>query len=40
MSDISANPVFDAAMAYQRTAALVAAVKLDIFTAIGSGMTT
>jgi hypothetical protein len=40
VSDTSANPVFDAAMAYQRTAALVAAVKLDIFTAIGSGTTT
>jgi ubiquinone/menaquinone biosynthesis C-methylase UbiE len=31
------NPVFDAAAAYQRTAALVAAVKLNIFTTIGSG---
>lgn len=30
------NPVFDTAMAYQRTAALIAAVKLDIFTKIGS----
>jgi hypothetical protein len=34
------NPVFDAAMAYQRTAALVAAVKLNIFTAIGAGTMT
>ena len=36
MSDSSENPVFDIAMAYQRTAALIAAVKLDIFTVIGS----
>ena len=36
MSDTSENPVFDIAMAYQRTAALIAAVKLDIFTLIGS----
>ena len=36
MSDISENPVFDIAVAYQRTAALIAAVKLDIFTIIGS----
>jgi ubiquinone/menaquinone biosynthesis C-methylase UbiE len=34
------NPVFDVAMAYQKTAALVAAVKLDIFTVIGSGAMT
>jgi ubiquinone/menaquinone biosynthesis C-methylase UbiE len=34
------NPVFDAALAYQRTAALVAAVKLDIFTVIGAEMMT
>jgi len=40
MSDTSANPVFDAAMAYQKTAALVAAVKLDVFTAIGIGTKT
>ncbi len=40
MSDNSLNPVIDAAYAYQRTAALVAAVKLDIFTTIGSGMIT
>src|ERR1700722_3346047 len=32
----SGNPVFDIATAYRKTAALVAAVKLDIFTAIGS----
>ena len=36
MSGASENPVFDIALAYQRTAALVAAVKLDIFTLIGS----
>jgi ubiquinone/menaquinone biosynthesis C-methylase UbiE len=40
MSDASVNPVFDAAMAYQRTAALIAAVKLDVFTAIGSEAMT
>jgi SAM-dependent methyltransferase len=37
MNETSANPVLDAAMAYQKTAALMAAVKLDIFSAIGSG---
>ena len=36
MNDSSENPVFDIAMAYQRTAALIAAIKLDIFTAIGA----
>jgi hypothetical protein len=36
MRDSSENPVFDIAIAYQKTAALIAAVKLDIFTAIGS----
>jgi hypothetical protein len=36
MSDPSENPVFDIAIAYQKTAALIAAVKLDIFTIIGS----
>jgi hypothetical protein len=30
------NAVLDIAMAYQRRAALIAAVKLDIFTAIGA----
>ena len=34
------NPVFDIAMAFQRTAALIAAVKLDIFTSIGSETVT
>src|ERR1700722_10725475 len=29
------NPVFDIATAYRKTAALIAAVKLDVFTAIG-----
>ena len=32
----SENPVFDIAMGYQRTAALIAAVRLDIFTVIGA----
>ena len=32
----SEDPVFDIAVAYQRTAALVAAVKLDIFSIIGA----
>jgi ubiquinone/menaquinone biosynthesis C-methylase UbiE len=36
MSEWSENPVFDLALAYQKTAALIAAVKLDIFTAIGT----
>ncbi len=40
MSDATANPVFDIATAYQKTAALVAAVKLDLFTAIGSSTIT
>lgn len=35
MDGSSENPVFDIAMAYQKTAALSAAVKLDIFTKIG-----
>jgi ubiquinone/menaquinone biosynthesis C-methylase UbiE len=36
MSETSENPVFNLAMAYQDTAALIAAVKLNIFTLIGS----
>ena len=32
----SENPVFDIAMGYQRTAALIAAVRLDIFSVIGA----
>ena len=34
------NPVFAATTAYQTTAALIAAVKLDLFTAIGSAAMT
>ena len=40
MNDSSENPVFDIALAYQKTAALIAAVKLDIFTVIGAGMVS
>jgi predicted nicotinamide N-methyase len=40
MSYASENPVYDAALAYQKTAALTAAVKLDIFTLIGVGTMT
>jgi hypothetical protein len=40
MTESFENPVFDLALAYQKTAALVAAVKLDIFTIIGSKATT
>ena len=36
MSNSSDNPVFEIALAYQKTAALIAAVKLDIFTIIGA----
>src|ERR1700742_3099237 len=36
MNDALENPIFDIATAYRKTAALIAAVKLDIFTAIGS----
>ena len=36
----SFNPVYEAALAYQRTAAITAAVKLDVFTLIGVGATT
>ena len=36
MSETPGNPVFDIATAYRKTAALIAAVKLDIFTIIGS----
>jgi predicted nicotinamide N-methyase len=35
MSDVSENPVFDIAMAYQKTAALTAAVRLNLFSVIG-----
>lgn len=37
MKEISANPVYDTALAYQRTAALTAAVKLGLFTELGRG---
>jgi len=40
MSASSENPVYDAVLAYQKTAALTAAVKLDIFTLIGGSMMT
>ncbi|MBL8232474.1 MAG: class I SAM-dependent methyltransferase [Bryobacterales bacterium] len=33
-------PVFDALTAYQRTAALRAAIELEVFTAVGEGRTT
>ena len=36
MNGSAGNPVFDIAMSYQKTAALIAAVKLDIFTIIGA----
>lgn len=36
MTEPADNPVFEIATAYRKTAALVAAVKLDLFTAIGS----
>lgn len=35
MSDYSENPIFDIAMAYQKTAALTAAVRLNLFSVIG-----
>jgi ubiquinone/menaquinone biosynthesis C-methylase UbiE len=40
MSAASDNPVYNAALAYQTTAALVAAVKLDIFSLIGADSIT
>jgi predicted nicotinamide N-methyase len=40
MTDQWPNPVFETALAYQRTAALTAAVRLDIFSLIGSGAAT
>ena len=36
MRETSVNVVFDIATAYRKTAALIAAVKLDVFTIIGS----
>lgn len=35
MHSISANPVYDISLSYQKTAAMTAAIKLDIFTKIG-----
>ena len=40
MTDSWDNPAYEAALAYQKTAALMAAVKLDVFTLIGAGATT
>ena len=40
MINSSDNPVYSAALAYQTTAALTAAVKLDIFTLIGANAKT
>jgi ubiquinone/menaquinone biosynthesis C-methylase UbiE len=37
MPEISSNPVYDLALSYQKTAALTAAIKLDIFTLLGKG---
>jgi precorrin-6B methylase 2 len=39
-ADLSLNRIFDAFTGYQRTAALKAAIDIDVFTAIGSGVTT
>jgi precorrin-6B methylase 2 len=39
-TDLSLTRIFDAFVGYQRTAAMKAAVDLDLFTAIGSGATT
>jgi hypothetical protein len=40
MNDISPEMFVDAIMAYQKTAAIRAAIELDLFTAIGSGADT
>ena len=40
MKAISANAVYDTALAYQKTAALIAAVKLDLFTELGRGKSS
>jgi ubiquinone/menaquinone biosynthesis C-methylase UbiE len=40
MTDSWDNPVYDAVLAYRKTAALTAAVQLDIFTLIGAGAVT
>ena len=39
-ADISLTRIFDAFTGYQRTAAMKAAIDLDLFSAIGSGATT
>jgi hypothetical protein len=39
-TDLSLTRIFDAFTGYQRTAAMKAAIDLDLFTAIGSGATT
>jgi precorrin-6B methylase 2 len=40
MTNTSDNPIYNIALAYQTTAALVAAVKLDVFSLIGAGSNT
>jgi 2-polyprenyl-3-methyl-5-hydroxy-6-metoxy-1,4-benzoquinol methylase len=40
VSNTSINPVMEAITAYQKTAALVAAVRLDLFTIVGPGVAT
>lgn len=37
MHTLSENPVYDISLSYQKTAAMKAAIELDIFTKIGSG---
>ena len=34
------NPAYEAALAYQKTAALTAAIKLDVIALIGGGVVT
>jgi hypothetical protein len=40
MTNASDNPVYNIALSYQSTAALVAAVKLDVFNLVGAGSNT
>jgi hypothetical protein len=40
MTEAWPNPVFETALAYHRTAALTAAVRLDLFSRIGAGSVT
>lgn len=40
MDALSQNPVYNTALAYQKTAALIAAERLDLFTHIANGRTT